>query len=132
MEKANNGINLAIFQIFNLVRVLAALLRIAFLLIILFLHDKGTLSTADVAGMFALLIVFESFLFDSTEFYKNFTKDFTDIEKLWDMFDNAPKLKGYHTGSSFSPKNKPIIIKDITYGYNENKVFHNFSLTIEK
>lgn len=93
MQEANNGINLAIFQIFNLVRVLAALLRIAFLVVVLFMHDRGVLSPADVAGMFALLIVFESFLFDSTEFYKNFTKDFTDIEKLWDMFDNAPKLK---------------------------------------
>lgn len=51
------------------------------------------MSTADVAGIFALLIVFESFLFNSTEFYKNFTKDFSDIEKLWKMFDDAPKMQ---------------------------------------
>ena len=40
-----------------------------------------------------MVIVFESFLFDSTEFYKNFTKDFSDIEKLWETIDDAPKMK---------------------------------------
>jgi len=30
----------------------------------------------------AMIIVFEGFLFDSTEFYKNFTKDFSDIENF--------------------------------------------------
>jgi hypothetical protein len=34
-----------------------------------------------------MVLVFESFLFDSTEFYKNFTKEFVDIEKLWDMYE---------------------------------------------
>jgi hypothetical protein len=41
----------------------------------------------------AMIIVFESFLFDSTEFYKNFTKDFSDIEKLWEVLDDGPVMK---------------------------------------
>jgi hypothetical protein len=44
-----------------------------------------------------MIVVFENFLFDSTEFYKNFTKDFSEIEKLWETLDNAPQMKGYST-----------------------------------
>lgn len=43
--------------------------------------------------MMAMIIVFESFLFDSTEFYKNFTKDFSDIEKLWEVLDDGPVMR---------------------------------------
>ncbi len=86
----------------------------------------------DFATTMAMIIVFESFLFDSTEFYKNFTKDFSDIEKLWETLDDAPKMKGYSIGLPFSKKSKDIIISDISYGYNDTKVFDNFSLTIKR
>ena len=79
-----------------------------------------------------MIIVFESFLFDSTEFYKNFTKDFCDIEKLWEVLDDGPVMKGYSTGLPFSKKSKDIEINSISYGYNESKVFDNFSLTIKR
>ncbi len=79
-----------------------------------------------------MVLVFESFLFDSTEFYKNFTKEFVDIEKLWSTFENAPRLKWYDTWKTFSPKSENIEIKNISYGYNETNVFEDFSLTIEK
>jgi len=28
-------------------------------------------------------------------FYLNLTKEFIDIEKLWDFFENTPTLQGY-------------------------------------
>ena len=54
---------------------------------------QGIFSQADFASMLAMVIVFESFLFDSTEFYKNFTKDFSDIEKLWEVLDDGPVMR---------------------------------------
>lgn len=92
-EQANIGINAALFKIFNLVRAFASLIRFTFLGLLLFLYFGNNVSVADIAGIFALLIVFEGFLFESTEFYKNFTKDFSDIEKLWQVFDTAPKMR---------------------------------------
>lgn len=39
-----------------------------------------------------ILILFETFLLDSVEFYKNFTKEFSDIQSFWDVADRAPKI----------------------------------------
>jgi ATP-binding cassette subfamily B protein len=77
------------------------------------------------------MIVIQRIVTDSILSYIDFTKEFIKVETLWEIFDTAPRLAGYHTWSSFTPKKKPIIIKDITYGYNENNVFEHFSLTIE-
>jgi hypothetical protein len=44
-----------------------------------------------------MVLVFENFLGQSVEFYKNFTKDFCDIEKLWEVLDDGPTMKGYST-----------------------------------
>ncbi len=79
-----------------------------------------------------MVIVFENFLGQSTEFYKNFTKDFSDIEKLWEVLDDGPVMKGYSTGLPFSKKPKDIDINSISYGYNDTKVFSDFSLTIKR
>lgn len=92
VERANNGINKALFFIFNFVRLTSVIGRVAIIFFVIYSGNLGFLSAADVAGLLALFVVFESFLFDSVEFYKNFTKDFSDIEKIWEMFDNAPEI----------------------------------------
>jgi ABC-type bacteriocin/lantibiotic exporter with double-glycine peptidase domain len=65
-------------------------------------------------------------------FYIDFTKQFIKVSTLWDVFDKAPEIKGYSTGLLFSPQDKNIEIRNITYGYNESKVFSDFSLTLAR
>lgn len=72
------------------------MMRMAILIVVGYGVFQKTFTVTDFATTMTMIIVFESFLFDSTEFYKNFTKDFSEIEKLWDTFDNAPILKGFH------------------------------------
>jgi len=78
-----------------------------------------------------ILIMFEAFLIDSVEFYKNFTKEFADIESLWKTIDSAPSMQGYNDWKTFTPNKENIEIKNITYWYHTNAVFKNFSLSIE-
>ena len=132
MANANDKINRSLFAIFNLVRVLTLVLRVWILAIMWHGVFSQTYSLTDFVAVMTMVLVFESFLFDSTEFYKNFTKEFVDIEKLWATFENAPQMKGYSTWKSFSPKNQNIQINNLSYGYNDTKVFSDFSLTIEK
>jgi ABC-type multidrug transport system fused ATPase/permease subunit len=131
ISDANDNINKALFFIFNLVRIFTLWVRIVILLVVGYWVFQKTFSLTDFATAMTMVIVFESFLFDSTEFYKNFTKDFSDIEKLWDTLEDAPMLKWFEKGIPFSPQAKDIILKDISYGYNDTKVFSDFSLTIE-
>ncbi len=132
VSQANDRINRSLFIIFNLVRILTLLLRVWILIIMWHWVFSWQYSLTDFVATMTMVLVFESFLFDSTEFYKNFTKEFVDIEKLWDTFESAPRLKWYSSGNTFVPKPQNIEIKNISYGYNDTKVFDNFSLTIEK
>lgn len=129
---ANDKINRALFFIFNLVRIFAFGIRFFVLFVIGYWVFEYTFTVTDFATTMAMIIVFESFLFDSTEFYKNFTKDFSEIEKLWEALDDAPQMRGYSTGLSFKRQDKDITIDSIAYGYNESKVFENFSLTLAR
>ena len=76
--------------------------------------------------------MFETFLLDSVEFYKNFTKEFSTIQSLWDTIDDAPPIQGFSTWSPFTPKHQNIEIHNISYSYSESKVFSDFSLMIER
>ncbi len=85
-----------------------------------------------MAALLSLFIIFEGFLIDSVEFYKNFTKDFSDIEKLWEIFDKAPKNTRYNNGEDFSLKNGQFTFENVSfsYGTEDAEVFENFSLTL--
>ncbi|MBC7498520.1 ABC transporter ATP-binding protein [Candidatus Gracilibacteria bacterium] len=132
IDVANFRLQRSMYFIFNLVRLFAFTLRIIVLLVVGSSVFSRNITITEFATIMAMIIVFESFLFNSTDFYKNFTKDFSDIEKLWEVFDNGPRMKGYDSGSPFLKKPKDIEINNISYGYNDTKVFDNFFLTIKR
>ena len=66
------------------------------------------------------------------DFYKEFTDEFTNIQKMWDNFDNIPNMKNHYSNIPFKYKKWDIEIKNISFWYGESKnVFDNFSLKIE-
>jgi len=80
-----------------------------------------------------MLILMKKAINNSVDIYKNFTKEFVDIEKLWELYDTTPKITGYDTGKDFSYKTGNIELKNIDFSYSDakEKVFDNFSLQIE-
>ncbi len=132
ISDANGYINRALFAIFSLVRILSFWIRFFVLWYVWNAVISGNIGQADFVSLLAMIIVFENFLFESTEFYKNFTKDFSDIEKLWEVLDDGPQMEWYSTWLLFTPQKQDIIIDSISYGYNESKVFDNFSLTVKR
>jgi ABC-type multidrug transport system fused ATPase/permease subunit len=132
IEMADTKVAFSLFFLFNLPRVFLAIARIGILYFIWYRVFTWDFSITDFIFSMTILLMFETFLIDSIETYKNFTKDFTDVEKLWETIDNGPLMKWYSTWTPFSPKPKNIEINSISYGYNETKVFDDFSLTIER
>lgn len=66
------------------------------------------------------------------DFYKEFTDEFTNIQKMWDNFDKIPDMKNHYSNVPFKYKKWNIEIKDISFGYGNSKdIFDNFSLKIE-
>ncbi len=129
---ANGALNKGLFIIFNLIRLVVTAGKIGILIFIINAGSTWTISPADVAALLALFIVFESMLIDSVEFYKNFTKDFSDIEKLWETFDNAPRNIHYDHGNNFVFRGWNFELRNITFSYSteENTIFDNLFLSI--
>lgn len=101
-----------------------------------FLYSKYVLSwemlLSEFVGITSIFLVINSSILNFTAFYIDLTKDFIDIEKLWDFFENTPEISGYDTGKNFQYTRWNFEIKNLTYWYEENKkIFENFSLQIE-
>lgn len=77
------------------------------------------------------MAVAEKSLNEFLHLLRDILREFSSISLLWSTFDALTPIEGYSEGIPFSPQAKDIILKDISYGYNDTKVFSDFSLTIE-
>ncbi|NVP17661.1 ABC transporter ATP-binding protein/permease [Candidatus Gracilibacteria bacterium] len=92
---------------------------------------SGDMTLSQFVGITSIFLVINSAISNFIVFYLNLTKEFIDIEKLWDFFENTSTLQGYDEGKKFKYKSGNIEIKNLTYSYYEGKnVFENFSLDI--
>lgn len=53
----------------------------------------------------------------SVEVFKNLTKNFSHIEKIWKFFDEAPTMHGYDVWSSFLYNSGDIVLDNISFAY---------------
>lgn len=92
---------------------------------------SGDILISEFVAIISVFLVINSSLFNFIVFYVNLTKDFIDIEKLWDFFDENKPLEWYDTWENFVYKKWEIHLKNISYWYEENKlVFNDFSLDV--
>jgi ABC-type multidrug transport system fused ATPase/permease subunit len=69
---------------------------------------------------------------NSAALYKEVTNEILGVEKLRNTFDEIPKMKNTFKDIPFKYKSGDIEIKDITFGYTEDRnVFEHFSLDIK-
>ena len=93
---------------------------------------KWNLSLSLFVWVFWVFTLMWSTMTRATRFFREFTKDFTKIEKLWDFFDNTPQISWYDTWKDFVYKSWIIELKNISYAYNKDKyVFKDFNLKIK-
>jgi ABC-type multidrug transport system fused ATPase/permease subunit len=132
IEDADDKVAHTMFFIFNVPRLFVAISRIGILYFIGYNVFYDLFTITDFALAMTVLIMFETFLIDSVEFYKNFTKDFSDIESLWKTIDSAPTMIGYEEWKTFKSNKWDIELYDITYWYGDNNIFESLSLTIKQ
>ncbi len=90
------------------------------------------INLADFAIFITVITVMEKSLNELFNSIRAFLRHLSGIELLWSTFDSLTPIRGYSTGFPFKKHNKDIIISSITYGYNESKVFSDFSLTLAR
>ena len=79
-----------------------------------------------------VLIIMQKSIAEAVSFYVRITKDFIDIEKLWDFFDETETMKWYNSWKDFEYKKWEIELKNVNYWYIKNKpVFENLNLKLK-
>ena len=82
--------------------------------------------------LLASATLFQKVLDSSIILYKEFTNEFTAVQRLWDTFDEIPNMKNKYSEIMFKYKKWNIKIDDISFSYDGNsKVFDKFSLNID-
>lgn len=101
-----------------------------------FIYSKVVLSWnmsfSEFVWITSVFLIVNSSIFNFMAFYIDLTKDFIDIEKMWDFFEVTPEIEWYETWKDFVYKNWDIEIKDLTFSYYTwNNIFENFCLNID-
>ena len=96
------------------------------------LYFDGLIEASVLVWISWAMILMQTALFHSVDFFKNFTQEFTEIQVMFDFFEKAPQMQWYETGKTFKYKKWDIKMQDLTFWYNEkNTVFSNFNISIE-
>ena len=91
----------------------------------------GDVNLSIVVWLTGTLIIMQNTISNALSFYVAFTKDFIDVEKLWDFFDTTPQIEGYEEWNTFKHESGKIELKNLSYGYTpETPIFKDFSLKI--
>jgi Na+/H+ antiporter NhaC len=116
-ETADLRLDNPLALMFNLPIFILSVLRIALFLVTGYALFHGLLAFEVFVMIFFAFGYLDSTVIQATEVYKNFTKDFAEVRKLWDDFDNAPLIYGYDEGNEFKSGNGTIEVANLTFSY---------------
>ncbi len=106
-------------------------LKIASIGLLIYVIFWYSFTVGEFVAFMAILTLLERITYKISRFYIDTTRDYTHVEKLWNMIDTIPNLVWYETGDDFTYKNWSIYLKNIRFWYEESwTLFDNFSLTI--
>ncbi len=129
-EAADYRLDYPLALMFNLPIFIVSALRIGLFVVTGYALFHGMLSLEVFVMIFFAFGYLDTTVLQATEVYKNFTRDFAEVRKLWDDFDQAPLIHGYSEGAEFNPNNGSIEVKDLSFSYGDNPIFTDFSLSI--
>lgn len=143
-KEINNLINLAekemwfwcktntwLWYMFNIPKLVVDLARFILIIVVWIWVLNSEFSFWDFVMFWSLLIIIDTSLARFIWFFKDFSRNFTDIEKLFETIDSIPEIKNYDNWPEFVYKNWEIELRNLNFSYDWNKIFENFSLKIE-
>lgn len=98
--------------------------------VLLFL-TKFELSYSWLISFFMILSILKANMSQSIDFFKNFTKNLYQVQKMWHLFDNGKEIAWLYEWKNFEYKKGDIEIKNLHFSYWENAIFEDFSLKVE-
>lgn len=128
----NLGINNVLWLMYNVPLWFTNLLS---LFIVYYARSAGVAWTFSFAIFNALLLIsgyLWQLVINTTQAFKVLTKQFTEIEKLRNLFDTTPKQKANQWKLIFKPKRSKIELHSVSFNYDESDlVFEDFNIEIQ-
>lgn len=97
---------------------------------VLFSLFRIPLPYASLVSIFMMTGILKETMAESIDFFKNFTKNSYTVQKMWLLFDDAPKMSGLLEGKKFTFGKGTIETENLSFDYHGNRVFQDFSLKI--
>lgn len=108
------------------------LLHLALIAIAAKSYFSGQLSLAAIVSISVAFGYFEKVIIDCVTFYKNFTKDISEVTGLWDFFRSTPRMTHLIEWEIFEPKWWSIRFHNVDFWYHEWKtILHNLSIDFQ-
>ncbi len=117
-------------RMFNVPRILVTIFRIWTCIGGSVLYLRGSLWIWAFWSMLWFMLIIDEVMSKFITAYKNISKDINAVEKLWDVFDNAPKNPWLTRWKTFSFKHWDFVIQNVSFSYGKTPVFKNLDLHI--
>jgi len=92
---------------------------------------NGTAWFAEFTLVWMLMNQITGTLFELNDIMGNYFWQIVFVEKLWNTFDEIPKLKWYEEGKKFHLHEWEIVLDKVCFNYGDKNVLQNFSLNIQ-
>lgn len=127
----NIKINFYTFFMYSLPR-----LCVSFILIIIFILIWNKvidwfLPVSIFVGIMLFFNYVNNMIYEMVEFYRIFSDQITQVQKLWDLFDNAKEIPWLNEWKEFKYINWDIEIKNLKFWYWDNEIFDWLNLDIK-
>ena len=131
-KKAQEIVNVGFLVIEEFPRFTFLILRVTIYILIAEKIFQVRWGIIELSIFVTIMAVAEKSLNEFLHLLRDILREFSSISLLWSTFDSLTPIKGYDSGSPFLKKSKDIEVQNISYGYNETKLFSDFSLTIKR
>ncbi len=81
-----------------------------------------------IIGIFTIL---DAQIWSAVNFYKDFTKNYVKVEKLYELYDDIKQIKWYNTWKRFKYIYWDFKIKNLNFSYPWKQIFKDFNLNIK-
>ena len=85
----------------------------------------------EFVALISVLVLLDNMTWDISRFYIDITTKYISLEKMRNLLDNVPVVLWYDEWVIFHHKQWDVNVQNITYAYDEQKVFDDFSLDIK-
>ena len=132
VQSHNLNMNQYLYRVFHIPSIFITLLRLFVYFTLWYGYFSWLYSLWQFTSFLGFIVILDKTVYEIVIFYKDFTKNISDITKLRELLETTPKMTWYTDGSDFVYQRGDISLKDISFSYSEGKsIFDNFSLDIQ-